>query len=238
MTDALLVVEMSEKIKELFSRISVRYDLMNHLLSLGLDKGWRAEAAREAMMGNGTHKVLDLATGTGDLAIVISNEAKRTSKRVEIIATDFSPKMIGLAKAKTEENGIKSINFNIGDSLNTGYRDGSFDVVTAGFSLRNYDDLGAFVYEVHRILRPGGKFVFLDIAYPDEKLQRMFFRAYSKVILLAGTFGDKKAYEWLVSSMMQFDKKSLMEKVRARGFWNIRYEPLTSGIAFMVVGRK
>ena len=126
-------------------------------------------------MGNGTHKVLDLATGTGDLAIVISNEAKRTSKRVEIIATDFSPKMIGLAKAKTEENGIKSINFNIGDSLNTGYRDGSFDVVTAGFSLRNYDDLGAFVYEVHRMTKEEESLCSWDIAYPDEKLQRNVF---------------------------------------------------------------
>ena len=229
---------MSEKIKGMFSRISGRYDLMNHLLSLGLDNRWRAEAAREAVAGAGDHKTLDLATGTGDLAFAIFKEARKKEKKVEITATDFSPEMLDLAIAKSKKGGIDSISFRLGDSINTGYRDGSFDVVTSGFSLRSYEDLGSFIYEVHRILGAGGKFVLLDLAYPDKKWQRLFFRIYSKIIMFYGMFVDEKAYEWLISSMMRFNKKAFIEQVKARGFRNVRCVPLVSGMAFMVTGEK
>jgi demethylmenaquinone methyltransferase/2-methoxy-6-polyprenyl-1,4-benzoquinol methylase len=211
---------MSEKIRGMFSRISGNYDLMNHLMSQGLDRRWRAEAAREAISGKGGHRVLDLATGTGDLAIAVYNEAKTRGKKVDITATDFSREMLDLAIAKSKKAGIDSINFRMGDSVNTGDRDRSFEVVTSGFSLRSYEDIGAFLYEVHRILEVGGRFVFLDLAYPDRLWQRLLFRAYSKVILFFGMFVDEKAYAWLVSSMMRFNKKAFLEKVRAKGFRN------------------
>ncbi len=229
---------MSEKIRGMFSRISGRYDLMNHLLSLGLDNRWRAEAAKAAMAGAGGHRTLDLATGTGDLAFAILKEARKKEKKVEITATDFSPEMLDLAIAKSKKAGPGAISFRIGDSINTGHRDGSFDVVTSGFSLRSYEDLGAFVYEVHRILVPGGKLVLLDLAYPDRAWQRLLFRIYSKVMVLSGMFVDEKAYEWLVSSMMKFNKRAFMEQVRVKGFRNVRYVPLVSGMAFMVTAEK
>jgi demethylmenaquinone methyltransferase / 2-methoxy-6-polyprenyl-1,4-benzoquinol methylase len=229
---------MNEAIRKMFSRISGKYDLMNRLLSHGLDKEWRREAAKEAMMENIEYRLLDVSTGTGDLAIEIDAEAKRIGKQIEIVATDFSPEMLSLAKEKAKEAGITSINFRTGDSMNTGYRDESFEVVTSGFSLRSYSDLGIFLYEVHRILEVGGKVVLLEMAYPDGIFQRLIFQAYSPVIRLIGMFVDRDAYAWLVSSVRKFDKKDLLNKMKSRGFRKVTYRQLASGIAFLVVGEK
>jgi demethylmenaquinone methyltransferase / 2-methoxy-6-polyprenyl-1,4-benzoquinol methylase len=229
---------MSEAIRKMFSRISGRYDKMNHLLSFGFDRSWRSEAAKEAMMENNEYRLLDLSTGTGDFAIAIEKEARAREKHIEIMATDFSHEMLKIAKEKAKAEGIDNISFKVGDSLNTGYRDESFEVVTSAFSIRNYDDVGAFIFELHRILEVGGKFVILDMAFPDGILQRAFFLAYSPVMRLIGSFVDKDAYSWLPSSIRNFDKKDLILKIKSRGFRNVKYRQLSSGIAYLVVGEK
>jgi demethylmenaquinone methyltransferase / 2-methoxy-6-polyprenyl-1,4-benzoquinol methylase len=229
---------MSEAIRKMFSRISGKYDRMNHLLSFGFDRSWRREAAKEAMMENSEYRLLDLSTGTGDLAIAIQKEAMIRGKHIDIVATDFSHEMLKIAKEKAKDEGFDNILFKVGDSLNTGYRDESFEVVTSAFSLRNYDDVGAFIFEAHRILEIGGKLVILDMATPDGILQRIFFMAYLPVMRLIGMFVDNEAYSWLPSSINDFDKKDLIAKIKGRGFRNVKYRQLSSGIAYLVVGEK
>ncbi|MGA3020478.1 MAG: ubiquinone/menaquinone biosynthesis methyltransferase [Candidatus Micrarchaeales archaeon] len=228
---------MSKKIRRMFSRISPEYDFMNHLLSMGIDRKWRNEAANEAIISKKAYRLLDAATGTGDFAIEISKLASHNTKDVRIEGMDFVPEMVAKAKSKTKLLGIDTINFKVGDVTRSGYRNESFNVVTSAFSLRNLDDLAYFLTEMRRVLKKRGKIVLLEMARPDNEIQRLFFSVYSHFIKLAGMFVDKEAYSWLVSSIEEFDKNELVREMKVVGFRNIRIRTLFP-VAFIAVGEK
>jgi demethylmenaquinone methyltransferase/2-methoxy-6-polyprenyl-1,4-benzoquinol methylase len=228
---------MSEKIRKLFSRISPKYDFMTHFLSMGIDRRWRNEAANEAIINKNSYRLLDAATGTGDFAIAISKLAALHARDVRIEGIDFVPEMVAQAKAKSKRLGINTINFRVGDVTHLDYQDESFNVVSSAFSLRNIDDLTAFLKEMRRVLKKKGKIILLEMAEPDNYTEQLFFSVYSHFISLAGMFADKEAYDWLVSSIGEFNKHEFVREMKAAGFRNVRTRDLFP-VAFIAVGEK
>lgn len=236
---------MGEEINEMFSRISQKYDLMNHLLSFNMDKSWREAAAREATSNKENFSLLDVAAGTCDLSIAISRMADRRGKRVSIYASDFNGGMLALGQAKLKKGGIANVKTELGNAFEMGHRANSLDVVTSGFALRSFafskskkDGLRKFISESHRVLKPKGRIVLLDMAMPEKKSQAAFFNAYSVVMLALGSLVDAPTYAWLVRTIKAFDKKELVSMMRSSGFKNTRIRSLNSGIAFLVTAEK
>lgn len=226
---------MSDEARERFTRIHRHYDLFNHLFSLGADIGWRNEAARESMVPKGSFRVLDAATGTGDLAIAISTEATRRGKRAEIIGMDFNEDMLSHAKAKARRLGMGNVRFEAGDALRLRYKPSTFDVVASGFALRNFDDLDVFAEEAKRVLKKGGRIVMLDMGRPDNPA---FMNAYFKVIEAVGSLAGRKSYKWLTYSILNFDKRKAAGIFRKHGFRGVRVKSLSYDVAFLVTGKK
>ena len=231
---------MSKRINNIFSRISGNYDLMNRLLSFGVDKGWRRNTVSDIIAtskGRKELKILDIATGTGDLAIELSMELERSGISAQVTGMDFNSAMLAFAGPKAGKAGA-DVKFEFGDALRMKYKDSTFDVLTSGFALRNFDDLDRFAKESHRILKRGGSFVFVDMAIPDKAHQRAFFRVYSVFMRFMGLFVDNESYAWLVRSIRTFDKKALVRTMSRAGFKDVRYRELKSGIAYIIAGRK
>jgi demethylmenaquinone methyltransferase/2-methoxy-6-polyprenyl-1,4-benzoquinol methylase len=236
---------MGEEINEMFSKISQKYDLMNHLMSLNIDKSWREEAAREAIVNKEKYNVLDVAAGTCDLSIAISRMVAQNGKRVSIYASDFNRGMLTLGEEKIKKNGIANVETELGNAFEMGHLANSLDVVTSGFALRSFafskskkDGLRKFISESHRVLKPKGKIVLLDMAMPKKKSQAAFFNAYSVIMQALGSLVDAQTYSWLVRTIKAFDKKELVSIMRSSGFKNIRIRDLKSGIAFLVTAEK
>ena len=228
---------MSQAVKERFARIAGKYDFYNHFFSRGIDIGWRDEAAKEAVLGKKSSFVLDSATGTGDLAFAVCKLAREKAKKVKIEGTDFVPQMLEIARMKAERMGMSGVSFKLEDSLRTKRKAGSVDVITTGFSLRNFDDVPAFLSESHRILRENGRLVILEMALPDRATDRLKFRLYSYFIRFMSLFADS-AYNWLVDSINRFDKHALVERTRTAGFRNVKLRELRSGVAFVMTAEK
>ncbi len=232
---------MSIRINKIFTKVSSHYDLMNHLFSLGIDKNWRSETVMksiEAISKIDHPIILDLATGTGDLAIMLSKELDKLGKKYKLIAMDFNKEMLDLGKKKAVLAGSNKISFEISDAMKTGYPSNYFDLVISGFALRNLDNLEVFSTELKRIIKNNGKFIFVDMAVPDEKSKAFFFRIYSFLMRIIGFFVDRKAYFWLVSSILKFNKKRLIKILSSSGFKEIKYTELKTGVAYIVSGRK
>jgi demethylmenaquinone methyltransferase/2-methoxy-6-polyprenyl-1,4-benzoquinol methylase len=224
----------------MFSKIAHHYDRMNRIMSFGVDTIWRKHTAKETLLvGKGTLHVLDVATGTGDLAIAVCKEAKKRGKSVHVEALDFNEDMLKIARKKLKRMCIPNIRVVSGDALRTSYKERSFDVITSGFALRNFDDLEAFISETKRLLKPGGRIVLLDVAKPETKLLKFFQLYYFKVIpALGARYYNEDAYTYLVSSIWKFDKDRLMKIVRDAGFKDPRIDNLTLGAAFVLIATK
>ncbi len=227
---------MSEEARERFDRIHKHYDLFNHLFSFGLDIGWRNEAAKEAIIDKDRYSVLDIAAGTGDLSIAVLRKAAEKGKDVNLLGIDFNEAMLGHAEEKASRLNLDNATFRYGDALKTGCQPKSFDVVTSGFALRSFDDLPAFARELSRVMRPGGKFVLLDMARPDRNQAAV--KAYFRVIPLIGGIVDKKVYGWLTSSIWKFDKRKMAQILSNEGFRDVKVRDLRSGIAYIITGWK
>lgn len=228
----------SRQIKMMFSQIASNYDKVNRVISLGADMGWRHEAAKDCMVNRRSIRVLDVATGTGDLAIAIVDEARRRKKKASVAGLDFNEDMLKIAKKKIERRNMRSIELLTGDALSLQLKSGSFDVVTSGFALRNFDDLSQFIRESYRVLTPGGRIVFLDVSKPSNAFDSIFKFYYKTVIPMIGAKYNKDAYLYLVSSMMKFDKARLIDMTKSAGFRKVRLRNLTLGAAFILTGEK
>lgn len=234
---------MAEEINTMFSRIHAKYDIMNHLMSLDFDKGWRREAALEALMPMKSYRVLDVATGTGDLAIEVERAASENGKDVSILGSDFNKDMVAIAKEKIRRRGLGRISLEVSSAFSMPSRSDSFEVLTSGFGLRSFEFSGKggledFVSEAYRVLRRNGKAVLLDMAMPDKGAQAAFFKAYSGVMKAVGSLVDKQAYDWLVETISRFDKEKLLDEMRSAGFRNVQLKSLRSGIAFIATAEK
>lgn len=228
---------MSEEINQMFSDIHKNYDLMNHVLSLGVDRIWRKDTAKEAVIDMKDYRILDVAAGTGDLSIAMDKACSRAGKKVKILGVDPNKDMLGVAERKVKRLGL-DINFEIGDALALKFPEGSFEVVTSSFALRDFDDLSKFIEEAHRVLKNDGKLVLTDMSKPESGIMKYLFKIYFRVMILEGMLVDKNAYSFLVSSIKSFNKDNLLELLKKNDFKDIKIRNLTSNAAFLVTARK
>ncbi len=228
---------MSTYIKNLFSGIHDNYDLMNSILSLGIDRKWRKTAAKLAMPNKKSFKLLDIACGTGEFAITLYKEAIENQKDASIIGIDFNADMlkVGIDKIKMCNLPIKLIN---GDALNITFDSNTFDVVTSAFAMRDFDDLNKFAKEVNRVLKKDGKITLMDMAAPKVGFDKYLFKIYSKIMRMEGYFVDNDAYRFLVKSIMENDSSKVANIFKRNGFANVKITTLKTGAAFVITGNK
>jgi demethylmenaquinone methyltransferase / 2-methoxy-6-polyprenyl-1,4-benzoquinol methylase len=220
-----------ERVRKIFGSIAPRYDLANHLLSCGIDFYWRKRAA-EIVAGWRPNQIVDLASGTGDLALALQKKLPDA----EIVAVDFLPKMMELAKRKGVRKTV------IADAMKLPFADASFDCVTVAFGLRNMEDWGEAVGEMSRILKINGHVLVLEFSLPTISILRAIYRLYlHRCVPLLGSLLTRKktAYDYLGDSIEDFPNGHAMCQLMAgSGFLNARAQPLSGGIVTIYTARK
>ncbi|HSC03744.1 MAG TPA: bifunctional demethylmenaquinone methyltransferase/2-methoxy-6-polyprenyl-1,4-benzoquinol methylase UbiE [Solirubrobacteraceae bacterium] len=218
------------QVRAMFDRIAGLYDRMNSVMTAGLHHQWRRRAADLAALAPGG-RALDVATGTGDLALEL---ADRVAPGGEVVGVDFSERMLELARAK----GGTRVRFESGNALALDYPDGSFDAATVGFGARNFSDLSRGLSEMARVVRPGGRVVVLEITTPRRPPLSTFFELwFDHVIPALGRVVDSQAYSYLPSSVRRFPGPEELGAVMSRcGLGQIRYVLTAGGIIALHVG--
>ena len=228
----------AREVREMFSRISPKYDFLNHFLSGNTDKRWRKLVTKklQTVLDDETAIVLDVACGTGDLALELQKHSK-----AKVIGTDFCRPMLEIAQEKNEQENL-SIPYLEADGMNLSFADETFDAVTIAFGLRNFSNWEDGLRELHRILKVGGKLVILEFSAPVVPGFRQLFQFYFTKILpkIGGAVsGSPGAYEYLSESVARFpDQKGLLKMMLETGFSEVEYKNLTGGIAAIHLGVK
>jgi demethylmenaquinone methyltransferase/2-methoxy-6-polyprenyl-1,4-benzoquinol methylase len=216
----------------MFDRIAGLYDRMNTVMTAGLHHQWRRRAADLAHVGPGD-RALDVATGTGDLAIAL---AQRVGRDGEVLAVDFSQRMLELARAKA--NGLP-VRFETANALALPFGESEFDAATVGFGARNFSDLDRGLQEMVRVVRPGGRVVVLEITTPRRAPLSTFFELWfdHAIPALGRVAGDAEAYSYLPRSVRRFPSAAELADVMWRcGLGDIRYLLTAGGIIALHVG--
>jgi demethylmenaquinone methyltransferase/2-methoxy-6-polyprenyl-1,4-benzoquinol methylase len=218
----------------MFDRIAGLYDRMNTVMTAGLHHDWRRRAVDLAAPPAGS-RVLDVATGTGDLALEL---AARVGPEGEVVATDFSERMLALAREKAPGVGAAAVRFEAANALDLPYRDGEFAAVTVGFGARNFSDLSRGLAEMARVVRPGGRVVVLEITTPERPPLSTFFELwFDRVVPALGRVADAQAYSYLPSSVRRFPgPERLAELMWQAGLREIRWVLTAGGIIALHVG--
>lgn len=228
--------ESAKHVQDMFSSIAKRYDLLNAVLSLGIDKSWRQDATKAAFE-KGAKKLLDVATGTADLALSL----KKYRPEATVIGVDFAEPMLAIGREKALKKHL-DIKLEQGDGLNLAYPDSSFDALTIAYGLRNFSDYQAGLKEFYRVLKPGGRLVILEFPPPPKGLFGQFFRFYFLYVLpfLGGLIsGRRSAYRYLPVSVLHFpDPDVLATMMQEAGFDKIHYKLQTFGVSAIHVGDK
>ena len=225
-------------VRQMFAGIAAKYDLLNHLLSLNIDKRWRRKLAGSLrdILGQPDSVVLDVACGTGDLSL----ELNRNS-RGRVVGTDFCRPMLTIAKNKSEGSEPR-IPYVEGDALSLPFADHHFDAVTIAFGLRNLANVPAGLVELRRVLKPNGRLAILEFSTPVVPGFGGLFNAYFSHLLprIGGAIsGSRGAYEYLPDSVSRFpDQERLVSLVRETGFSDIKYRNLSGGIAALHLATK
>lgn len=214
----------------MFGTIARRYDLLNHLLSLNLDRGWRLRAAAEASV-DAPRRILDLCGGTGDLTVALARQARGPER---IVCCDFSAPMLALALPKLRRLSPVACDAVIGDALRLPFRAGSFDAVTVGFGVRNLADMTAGFREIARVLAPGGRLVVLEFSRPRGPVLSRAYGFYLRRILPRlgdGASGASGPYRYLARTIGDFpEPQTLAGLLRESGFAGVGWQPLSGGI--------
>lgn len=228
-----------ERIRRMFDGIAPKYDLLNHLLSLNIDKRWRRKVVRSVPLTSGP--LLDLCTGTGDLAFDYDNAHQG---KLPIVAADFSSEMLlrGIEKSKRRGSHPR-ISFCQADAQSLPFPDDTFEVATVSFGLRNVTDPDRGLAEMRRVVRPGGRVAVLEFSKPRHWLLGRAYQTYFRRVLpVVGQMfsrSNEQAYSYLPASVMEFpDGEALAERMRAIGLRDVHFQPLTFGIATLYVGTK
>ena len=226
-----------EEVAQMFNNISANYDFLNHFLSLGIDHLWRKKAVKQ-LQKQQPKVILDLATGTGDFAI-----ACLALNPEKIIGMDISSGMLEVGKQKMKKRAFdRIIDMQLGDSENMPFEAATFDAITVGFGVRNYENLEKGLGEMLRVLKPGGQAVILEFSKPKAFPVKQLFGFYSKVLIpLFGKYisKDERAYTYLPESVAAFpegtDMMNVLQKVGYHAHKQIR---LSGGIASIYIGQK
>jgi len=219
----------------MFDRIAGFYDVMNSVMTAGLHHGWRRRAADLARVGPGD-RVLDVATGTGDLALEL---ARRVGPTGEVIGSDFSEQMLAHARSKAPDAPSR-ISFQWANAMALPYADGEFAAATVGFGARNFSDLDLGLAEMARVVRPGGHVVVLEITTPSRPPLSSFYRLwFDRIVPVIGRLaGDPEAYSYLPNSVKRFPAPAeLAARMHACGL-DVRYVLTAGGIIALHVGRR
>ena len=225
-----------EEVRRMFARIVGRYDMMNRLMTGGRDVVWRREAARRALGADaGDGRALDVATGTGDLALALAEAGARF-----VVGLDFVTPMVRAASVKARAH--PGTAFVVGDALCLPFADGQFDACTVAFGLRNMADYEAALREMVRVLRPGGRFVCLELTpFRRPVLGRLFRWYFTQLVPLVGGIlsGDQEAYRYLPRSVTAFPAAdALAGLMRQTGLTDVSYRLLGGGAVALHVGTK
>ncbi len=219
-----------EQVETMFNEIAPNYDRLNGLLSLGVDEYWRRESIK-ALKPYKPEYILDIATGTGDFAIL----AQKILQPKRIIGVDISEGMMDVGREKVKRKGLEHIiTFDKQDSSALTFPDETFDAVTASFGVRNFENIDASFTEVFRVLKPGGVFLFIELTTPETAPMKNLYSLYTKYIMpvLSDTMAtEQRAYEYLPESIAAFPQgKEMMLILKKNGFTNIRLRRFTLGI--------
>jgi demethylmenaquinone methyltransferase/2-methoxy-6-polyprenyl-1,4-benzoquinol methylase len=227
-----------EQVEQMFDNIAGQYDLLNRVLSLGIDKGWRRQMVN-IVNGFQHPKVLDMATGTADVAIDIVKGVRGA----KVTGVDLSAKMLDIGRDKIDKRGMSdSINLIKGDCEDLPFESNTFDVATVAFGVRNFQNSQKGLEEMHRVLMPGGKLVILEFSKPRQIPFKQIYNIYFKYVLpQIGRLSSKdaKAYSYLYDSVQAFpDYEDFLELMKASGYLNCEYKSLTFGICCIYLGDK
>ena len=227
-----------EQIRRMFDKIAPSYDRLNHALSLGIDRRWRRTAV-DALGIHQPQQILDIATGTGDFALLL---AKRI-KPQHIVGADISEGMMAVGREKVKEEGLQNvISFQYEDCMQLSFPDGSFDAVTSSYGVRNFQNLDKGLQEMQRVLRPGGHLLIVELTPPPSFPMKQLFWLYAHVVMpLLGRIisHDDSAYTYLPASMEAFPQPEQMEGIlRKAGFTEVHWRRFTFGISTMYLATK
>ena len=225
-------------IAAMFDRISPKYDRLNHLLSFNIDKVWRRKTAKAVAKAQ-PKTVLDLATGTADLAMAVA----RRNPQAHIIGMDISEKMLDIGKAKVVQQKMdKQIELCLGNAAALPFDDNTFDAVTVAFGVRNFEDLDKGLSEIHRVLKPNGNVFILEFSMPERFPMKQLYRFYFKRVLpRIGKMVSKDpgAYTYLPESVERFPKPdSFLQQLSEKGLENGTKKSLSFGIATLYQAEK
>lgn len=226
-----------QQVEEMFDNIAPKYDFLNHLLSMGIDKLWRKRAVK--MIGkHNPKKILDIATGTGDFAL----EMVRLNPD-KVVGLDLSEQMLSHGRVKIEHKGLSSlIEMVKGDSEKLPFDDNSFDAISVGFGVRNFENLDQGLSEIYRVLKPGGILAVLEFSKPKVfPIKQIFYFYFHFVLPLVGKVfsKDQRAYTYLPESVEAFPEgDAFVEILQKQGFKSIKCTGLTFGISSIYSGIK
>lgn len=219
----------------MFSEIAPRYDLLNRVLSAGVDQLWRVAAVKAALEKD-PKRIFDLATGTGDIALLL----KKVAPEAQVIGGDFAPPMLVLARQKAQKAGL-SIPFVEADALKLPFPDQTFDAITIAFGFRNFADYPRALAELYRVLAPGGRLCILEFPPPPKSGLGVLYRFYfTRVLPLIGGLvsGSASAYRYLPESVERFPNPPTLANMMAQAGFSTQYRLFTGGIAALHIGDK
>lgn len=230
--------EKGKQVEEMFNNIAPTYDTLNHRLSWDIDKGWRKKAIAQLQPFSPRH-ILDIATGTGDFAIL----AARMLTPEKLIGADISEGMMDIGRQKVKRARLEQIiSFEKEDCLQLSYPENSFDAVTAAFGIRNFPDLDRGLKEIFRVLKPGGHLSIVELTSPVAFPMKQLFKVYSHTVLpIYGRLvsRDDSAYHYLTATIEAFPQGEQMVRIlKKAGFSEARFERLTFGICTMYLATK
>lgn len=227
-----------EQVEQMFNHIAHSYDTLNHFLSLGIDKNWRRTAI-DSLQPYSPQTILDIATGTGDFAIL---SAKRLQPET-LIGADISEGMMQIGREKVKSLGLdKIISFKREDCTALSFSDNSFDAVTVAYGVRNFEDLDKGLKEMYRVLKPGGHLLIVELSSPNKFPMKQLFSIYARIVM--PTVGklvskDASAYTYLPATMAAFPQGEVMQKIiQKAGFNTVWFRRFTFGICTMYLATK
>ena len=227
-----------QQVERMFDNIASHYDKLNHTLSLGIDRLWRNRAI-DSLKPFAPRQMLDIATGTGDFAILAAERLKPQ----HIIGADISEEMMEIARHKVNQKGLeKTISFKREDCMNLSFEDNTFDAVTIAYGARNFESLDQGLHEIRRVLKPGGHLLLLELASPANFPMKQLFWLYSHLLIpfVGWIFSrDVKAYNYLSNSVQAFPQGEVMEGIiRRSGYSSVQWKRFTFGICTMYLATK